>query len=647
MKRLCLLAALGGVLAESLFAPEDISIPEGPLSGHSASASLSSEQVAQEKDKKDDPGYSLDLKGAQIKPKRAPEEKEKPGEKSAKKDEKEAKKDGKPKKDEKSKKDAKKPGAGKADAPALPDAPGKTVAAAPPTDGDGKSVASSILGFFRGAPDAPKTESPESSRTAPSKAPSAKPEKEKDAAKKSPKDAEATKKDAGKAKKDAAQAAEAEKPSAPAGGLLGEPSARADPRKVKTVTVTEIRFVTVYHTVSSAPEGTHDVQPAADKRAPETGKTVSVGKAKEPREKRDAKHKRRAERREAREAELLLAEKVITENEKLLKKLRSEKESTKKKIADLEKKLGKLDKTIAVSKKEADMTESGIKERESEYDQKKKYFLKKKKETEQQIEKQTKALNSAAEAGAKDRGELELVKQSISGLQDREKGLDGSIKALEKSMKSSARKAASGLKKGAKEEQQERKKAEAKGAAAALLPGSLSSAPRGSALVHSSSVVLGKQQAPPAQAGGPKKGDVQIAATKDVKGEKSAGDSRDPKNPKDKKERSKATGSGTECTEECPAPEGEKKLPANNPLVEASANTSKFPIPPFAQNFSNGHLVVSGTPVTSSPEVLAKTQKLFRQSLTKAVQQAKAGEKTLAFWGYITSMFAQGRNQEK
>ncbi|EIJ87609.1 uncharacterized protein NEPG_02236 [Nematocida parisii ERTm1] len=69
----------------------------------------------------------------------------------------------------------------------------------------------------------------------------------------------------------------------------------------------------------------------------------------------------------------------------------------------------------------------------------------------------------------------------------------------------------------------------------------------------------------------------------------------------------------------------------------------KMQLPSFAQNFTNGHLVISGSSITSNPSSILTAQSLFKNSLDKAKEKVKAGEKVLAFWGYVTSLLSSAR----
>jgi len=563
-----IMGAIGGVLADALFAPEDISIHQsnllkenkavkigvGASSDVSSSISQSSTSLSSYVSKE-----TVHAGGVQ---------KEK--EKSVKIKHKETLKRPRPVAKQPAAKKPKKETVGeKKQSLAAPSAEGAEDQKEP------KSVASSIFGFFRGGSSAPKEEEEKIEEKSQSKSQQTS--------------------GAATLSKGTTVSANAKTTKSSKKSTLGNGS-------TKTVTVTEIRFVTVYHTMSLKPQPTSDGGLFSLDNY--TRKNVSVGKEK------------RATPAENEPS----AEKAVKENTDMLKNLRKEREQTKKRIAEMEKALSALEKDMVVTKKEAELKEEQIKEKQKEYERDQQAYLEKKESAEKRIKDNTQHVQRAKTSLSTSQQKEKANEKNLKILKTEEKNLKKNIKEIHTTLEKNNQKIISDLKKEIKQEKSEKEALE-KGAGKST--GKSPAQIQNSTKLPKGTVLLGS--APRSQTA------LSYPKYEEVKK------------------------SGLSTSEKHAGPEGEKPQESqavsatstNNPLIEASATSAKFPIPPFAQNFSNGHLVVSGTPVSSDPDVLKKTQKLFKITLNKAVAHAKKEEKTLAFWGYLTSRFSNDHAKEK
>lgn len=372
----------------------------------------------------------------------------------------------------------------------------------------------------------------------------------------------------------------------------------------KTVTITEIRIVTVYK--EKSPRPTPDVGGLFSERAPNR-KSVYI--ASQPRDEYEG-------------------EQIAETKEKEIKTLRDQKKKIQGQIHQLEEKIASLEVEIAVTTKDTELRKKIVKEKEKEYEQQKSQFLSNKSSSEKKIGSEMKALEGNKEKSAKtkeSKKEAEMKMESLkkehsqiskqaknfkpekSKTVPQEEGVGKKTLNKIKDTMSSISKAAaphSGTPEKAKHSEKASEKPAA-GKTGSISPHEKSSVPVSGPEAHKSAEGAAKQDS------------HQHSGTL-----KSVG--------------------GVTC--EMPSAESPKvEVQQKNPLKEGKkeeGGAHSVQIAPFAQNFSNGHLVVSGSPISADPKVIAKTQQLFNKSLEKAAEKSKGGDKILAFWGYITSLLS-------
>ncbi|KAI5187742.1 hypothetical protein NEHOM01_2336 [Nematocida homosporus] len=429
-------------------------------------------------------------------------------------------------------------------------------------------------------------------------------------------------------------------------------SIAARPRKsadIYTITVTEYRYVTVYQPIVAAPEPTHAGLFAGDninsksssKKSTSSRKTVKI----QPNIKDTSITSNAFKQEEA----------AIASNEKILKEFKKNQKDTKKRIEKLQKELSEIEKNIAVSTEQIKGKKAAIDTRHQIYKEDTTIFKKKKSSAEKEINSTSKNLNKVE-------GALEQTKA-------KKKSLEAELKA-EQQNKKQLQKTAKDLKKMVKKEFKEEKKTVEKAE---------KTVEKEEKALDKKEVSLDKEKA------GLDKSEKKEKERekKDKEREKKEKEQEKKEKEREKKEKSREESFKKESTLLRPStalivspqppantpampmppnalnqPLKKEKLfapvttpkPANgmgsssdlmNPLDSQQKNMfSNLGIPPFTQNFTNGHLVVSGTPINNGPDALKRTQDQFKDTMRKAVAKAKPGEKLLAFWGHITSLLA-------
>lgn len=373
--------------------------------------------------------------------------------------------------------------------------------------------------------------------------------------------------------------------------------------KTKTVTITEVRIVTVYKPLAPKPTDT----PLKSSLLQTPIKLVKIGKDKGS---EDIKK---------------ISEGVLKNNEKTLTMLKKQRKEAAVKLASLEKDLAKIDKTIEIAEKEKKIHEGVIKEKETSLTKTKKEFKSKEKDAEKKINTLKEKVEKGKETIDKNKIQKESLKGSIEMAKKQTKNLEKTEKTVEGFVASNIKDVISDLSKEDKEKGKELKKEKKKEEGEEK---DLSKEKR-----EKDKLKKEKKEKETEIKDLAKKNELLFKKKTSLKTTHRRGlflsETFDSK-----------VKDTTKKTEKAEKAKNSQSTTGNNPLTSEKQEKPSIPLP-FPSSISNGHLVVTGSPITKDKESAQKAAKLFDGTLDTASKKAKSGEKVLAFWGYITSLLAE------
>ncbi|KAI5181829.1 hypothetical protein NEOKW01_1986 [Nematocida sp. AWRm80] len=376
---------------------------------------------------------------------------------------------------------------------------------------------------------------------------------------------------------------------------------KTDVSSVKTITVTEVRVVTVYKTMS-----TH-LLPTIDLKLPTKVKTeLFASMSPSNRTVIVSPASKDAETDEA------IMETMKKEKKQELSTLEKRKENTLKKIEVLKEQLADLEKTIAVAQAQNVLHKQIVSDKKDTLDKAEKVFISTKKSSE-------KAINTTLD-------NLEKTKSTLDKSQTKKQEVEKDLKAAQKhereinkahaNLKKEIQKVVKSIKEDHKKEISSAE-TQKHGLLNLLSKKSSSQSPDTSSAISASASKPEKRSL------------FSISRIKEsIIPAASVAKASTPTTTKTPM----ATGSAAQA----------KPAQASNPQAAVPATSMDQPnIVAFGQNLSRGNLMLSGVPISKDPASIKKTQELFKKAMENAVKNSKVGDHVLAFWGYITSLLSQ------